>query len=50
MPKIDLLVQVDLDPIPGAFHDEESARECLEAILRQRIPHYNPMVMIDDRP
>lgn len=47
---VKLEIVVELDPIPGAFHTEKSARETVEAILLSRIPHYNPRVLIDDRP
>lgn len=43
--RITLLVHVDLDPVPGAFHDREDARVQIANILRQVIPHYNPIVM-----
>ena len=33
-----------------AFYTEKSAREQVEAILLSRIGHYNPRVLIDDRP
>lgn len=38
-------IAVDLDPIPGAFHTEESARQHVESILLSSIPHYNPVVL-----
>lgn len=37
-------VSVELDPLPGAFHTEESARLWIEAILENILPHYNPQV------
>lgn len=43
--RIKLVVYVDLDPIPGAFHTKESAREIVEGTLKQRIEHYNPQVV-----
>lgn len=46
MPKqIELKVIVDLDPMPGTFSDEESARDAVQQILMDRIPHYNPAVL-----
>lgn len=42
--RIKLVVWVDLDPIPGSFHTPESAKKNVEAILKDYIPHYNPMV------
>lgn len=44
MPRAIFLVGVDLDPVPGAFHTEESARTSIQQILRDRINHYNPSV------
>lgn len=43
-------VEVDLDPVPGAFHTQRSAQEAVEDILhhalRTRISHYNPKVRV----
>lgn len=47
--RIKLEVYVDLDSIPGAFHTTESARDFVEAILKQRIPHYNPTVSVTNK-
>lgn len=44
--RITLSVQVDLDPIPGAFHTPEDARHAIGMILNDRIPHYHPSVRI----
>lgn len=38
-------VHLDLDPVPGAFHTPESARQHVQAILNANIPHYNPVVV-----
>lgn len=43
--QISVEVIVDLDPVPGAFHTEESAQKAIQAILLDRIPHYHPIVM-----
>jgi hypothetical protein len=48
--RVKLEVEVDLDPVPGTFHTEESAREQIHYILLSSIPHYHPRVLIDDRP
>lgn len=48
MPRIKLEVYVDLDRVPGAFHTPESARDSVSRILNDRIPHYNPGVVIPD--
>lgn len=41
-------VAIDLDPVPGAFHTEESARQVVEALLLQLLPHYKPEVLKQD--
>lgn len=41
-----LTVYVKLDPIPGAFHTPESAREAVESLLERTIPHYEPKVHV----
>lgn len=43
--RIKLEVLIDLDPIPGTFHTEESARKQVEAILLSSVGHYNPIVL-----
>lgn len=42
--RIKLEVYVDLDPVPGTFHSKESARNVVDRILKESIPHYNPTV------
>jgi hypothetical protein len=42
--RIMIEVAVDLDPVPGTFHTQESAVESIQAILLSSIPHYNPVV------
>jgi len=42
--RIKLEVYVTLDPMPGTFHSKESARNVVDAILKERIGHYNPIV------
>lgn len=39
-----LVIQVDLDSVPGAFHTPESAKKNIQAILDNAIPHYEPRV------
>lgn len=46
MKRIALLVYVDLDPTPGAFHTEESAIGYVGVVLEQRLNHYNPKIML----
>ena len=45
--RIKIELAVDLDPIPGAFHTKEDAKEAVLAILLSRIPHYNPVILTD---
>lgn len=40
------IVYVDLDPVPGAFHTQESAQMHLSWMLREALAHYNPLVSI----
>lgn len=40
--RVPLIVWVDLDAVPGAFHTQESAQQNVQAILTNSIPHYNP--------
>ena len=43
--RIELTVLVDLDPIPGAFHTAEDAKDRIQAMLLNNIGHYNPVVL-----
>lgn len=40
--RVALIVWVDLDAVPGAFHTHESAQANVQAILERSIPHYSP--------
>lgn len=40
------VIYVNLDPVPGVFHSQESAQNALRNIFVQRIPHYNPLVSL----
>jgi hypothetical protein len=44
MKRLALIVYVNLDLVPGAFHTAESALEQTRSILTGRIGHYNPTV------
>jgi len=44
--RVTLLVTMDLDPVPGAFHTESSAVDQTQRIMSQMIPHYNPEVLV----
>ena len=41
--RIQIIIEVDLDPVPGAFSTPESALYNIEDILVRSIPHYNPV-------
>jgi hypothetical protein len=45
--KIIIAIEVELDPIPGAFHTKQDAVRTVDAILNGRISHYNPRVLED---
>ncbi len=42
--RIAVIVYLDLDPVPGPFHTDESAKNNIQGILETYIDHYNPMV------
>lgn len=42
--RIKLEIEVDLDPVPGAFHDRMDASERIYRMLNDSIGHYNPTV------
>lgn len=44
--RVPVIVYLDLDPVPGSFHDQESAREHIEDALKQVIPHYHPKAYV----
>lgn len=44
--RVAFLVYVDLDPVPGTFHTQESAQNSLRAILNQHMKHYCPLVSL----
>jgi hypothetical protein len=39
-------VFVNLDPVPGVFHTQESAQNVIRGLFTGRIAHYNPMVSL----
>jgi hypothetical protein len=41
-----LTVTINLDPVPGTMHTEESAQEVIFSILNSQLGHYNPVVSI----
>lgn len=46
--RVVLEVDVELDPVPGAFHTAESAQENVQAMLNSMIPHYHPIVTVKE--
>ena len=44
--RVPIVVFLNLDPVPGAFSDEESCREHIEDALKQVIPHYKPKAYV----
>lgn len=44
--RVDIIVTVDLDPIPGGFHTKEQAGDAILNILESHISHYHPDVTI----
>ena len=48
--ELTIVVEVQLDPVPGTFHTEESAQEVVERLLQHvlntNIPHYHPVVKL----
>lgn len=40
------IVYVDLDPLPGIMHSQESAQNVIRNVLYQRMPKYNPIVSL----
>lgn len=45
---VTLTVVVNIDPIPGAFHEPESIQEYLKYMLDTLVPHYEPKVTISE--
>lgn len=40
--RVQILVEMDLDPVPGAYHEPEDALERVLRDLEWRTPHYHP--------
>lgn len=47
---VNVMITVDLDPLPGAMHTGEDAAKRVEQILKDRFPHYNPRVTFVPEP
>lgn len=48
--RVKLEVEIDLDPVPGEFHTDKSARDAIRIVLYHRFGHYNPTVDIKPSP
>ena len=46
--RITLTVEVNLDPVPGAFHTAEDMTERLQAMLTHAFPWYDPKVTLTE--
>lgn len=44
--RIQILVEVNTDLVPGWGYDPQDYVKMLEMLLNQRIPHYNPVVTL----
>lgn len=42
--RVTLIVDIDLDPVPGAFHELEDMRMRVERMLNEAVPWYKPEV------
>lgn len=40
--RVQILVEMDLDPVPGAYHEPEDALERVLRHLKRITPHYHP--------
>lgn len=45
--RVAVTIIIDLDPVPGAFHTPESARQLIEGMILNAAPHYNPVVILE---
>lgn len=44
--RVCLILYIDLDPVPGKFHTQESMQNVLRTTMTYEIPHYNPLVSL----
>jgi hypothetical protein len=42
-----ITVRVDLDPVPGTFHNAEDHVKHIQRMLNDAYPHYHPKVTLD---
>ena len=41
-----LVVEIDIDPVPGWGDNAEDHRRLVESLLSEAVPHYNPTVEV----
>lgn len=46
MARVKMIVEVNTDPVPGTFHDEEDVVVRVQQILDEAIGHYKPKATI----
>lgn len=44
--RVALIVETNLDDVPGIMHTQESAQHVIRNIMWQRVPNYNPLVSL----
>lgn len=49
-PRVRLVVGADLDPVPGWGDNPEDWRALVQRHLDEAVPHYNPIVSIEEQP
>lgn len=42
--RIKMVLEINLDPVPGVFHTKEDARDIVDRILKNQLGHYDPSV------
>jgi len=47
-PKSRLVVEIDLDPVPGWGNSPEDHRALVQRLLNDAVPHYHPTVVIEE--
>ena len=47
-PRSRLVVEIDLDPVPGWGDNADDHRALVQRLLDEAVPHYNPTVTVDE--
>lgn len=47
--RVELRVSANLDPVPGTFHEPEDWERMLGKLLMDVVPHYEPVVEVQNR-